>query len=93
MTKSSFGRKGVIWLILPGGHSQSSREVRTEPRQNHAVYQLTHWLMLSSLFYADLAHLCKDGVTHSGLVLPKSIISQGGIIQTYLKASLVKADH
>ena len=92
MTKSSFGRKGVIWLILPG-HSQSSREVRTEPRQNHAVYELPRWLMLSSLFYADLARLCKDGVTHSGLVLPKSIISQGGIIHTYLKASLVKADH
>lgn len=92
MTKSSFGRKGVIWLILPG-HSQSSREVRTEAGQKLAVSQLTRWLMLSSLFYADLARLCKDGVTHRGLVLPKSIISQSGISQTYLKASLVKADH
>lgn len=92
MTKSNFGRKGFIWPILPG-HSQSSREVRTEPRQKPCCLPARSLAHAQLFFYAGLACLCKGGVTHSGLVLPKSIINQDGISQTYLKASLVEADH
>lgn len=47
--------------------------------------------MLRWLSYIILAHLPRDGVTHSRLSVPISIINQDILLQTWAQASLILA--